>query len=158
MSAIQERATAIDILERSMIDKLRDGDPAYYKIELPITHRFTPGMYIREIFMPAGAKVVSMEHLTEHPFVISQGKVAVMSENEGEVLYTAPHTGITKPGTRRILSVIEDTIWTTFHVTNETDPEKVVLSVTAPSRNPLIDHDDPLANVWKHSPQRIETK
>ena len=28
---------------------------------------------------------------------------------------TAPYTGITKAGTRRVLYIIEDCIWTTYH-------------------------------------------
>ena len=28
---------------------------------------------------------------------------------------TAPYTGITKPGTRRVLYILEDCVWTTYH-------------------------------------------
>ena len=45
------------------------------QIDCPLVHRFTPGMYIREIFMPAGTMLTSMIHKTEHPYVVSQGKV-----------------------------------------------------------------------------------
>ena len=96
---------------------------------LPLTHRFTPGMYIREIFMPAGSFVVTKIHKTEHPFVISQGLVSVWKNGTVEHLQ-APHTGITLPGTQRFLYVHEDTIWTTFHVTNLTDIEELERHLT----------------------------
>lgn len=86
-------------------------------VEMPLQHRFTPGLYSREIFMPAGAVVVSKVHKTEHQFVVSKGRVSVWSEADGVVELRAPHAGVTKPGTRRILVVHEDTIWTTFHPT-----------------------------------------
>jgi hypothetical protein len=50
----------IDLLEMAMLETCA-------VIELPIVHRFTPGLYIREIFMPAGALVTSKIHKTEYP-------------------------------------------------------------------------------------------
>ena len=94
------------------------------RVEMPVTHRFTKGMYIREIQIPAETMLTSMTHKTEHPFVLSKGKIMVTSDNEGSVIYEAPYTGITKAGTRRALHALTDVVWTTFHVTDETDVEK----------------------------------
>jgi len=95
-------------------------------VDMPITHRFTPGLYIREIFMPAGYYVTSRIHLTEHPFTISKGKVRVKIGETEWLTHEAPYTGITYAGTRRLLEIVEDCIWTTYHPTNETDPDKLV--------------------------------
>ncbi len=95
------------------------------QIDFPLVHRFTPGLYAREIFMPAGAILTSKIHKTEHPYVISKGRVSVWIEGIGWERLRAPHTGITKPGTRRLLYIHEDTIWTTFHPTTETDLEVI---------------------------------
>jgi hypothetical protein len=46
-------------------------------------------------------------------------------DGEKIVTYTAPYQGITKPGTKRILYNHTDVIWTTFHVSEETDVEKL---------------------------------
>lgn len=119
----------MDLLEREMVK--------FPWVVMPVTHRFTPGLYIREIFMPAGTILTSKIHKTEHPFVISAGVLEVLTENDGWVLMKAPLTGITKPGTRRVLRIIEDTIWTTFHPTNETDVEKIEAAI-------IERHDDHL--------------
>ena len=79
-------------------------------------------MYIREIFMPAGSLVTSKIHKTEHPFTVSKGKVAVSIDGKDWEEFEAPYTGVTKPGTRRILYIIEDCIWTTYHV-NQSDSQ-----------------------------------
>jgi hypothetical protein len=103
------------------------------QLDMPLTHRFTPGLYCREIVMPKCAIVISRVHKFEHPFVVSQGSVAVWCENDGWQLIEAPHTGITKPGTRRILFIIEECRWTTFHTgpwAPDTDPEQIVAEVT----------------------------
>ena len=106
---IRENDQIIDNLEAELIqhpDELIHG---------PLVHKFTDGMYIREIFMPAGSLWTSKIHKTEHPYVVSYGKAAVSIDATDWYEITAPYTGITTPGTRRILYIIEDCIWTTFH-------------------------------------------
>lgn len=95
-------------------------------------HVFTPGMYVREVFLPKGTLVTTRIHLTEHPFVISSGVVSVWSEENGVVTLRAPHTGVTKAGTRRILFIHEDCIWSTFHPNPKglTNPDAIVREVT----------------------------
>jgi len=103
--------------------------------QFPVVHRFTPGLYIREIFMPAGSVLTSKIHKTEHPFVISKGVVSVWTAEGGTVIMKAPHTGVTKPGTRRVLFVHEDTMWTTFHVGEEENVEEIEDRIIEPRVN-----------------------
>lgn len=97
------------------IDQLELAMSDYPVVECPLTHRFTPGIYTREILMPKGSLITSMIHKTEHPYFILQGKVSVFSDNDGEELIEAPFVGITKSGTRRVLYIHEDTVWITTH-------------------------------------------
>lgn len=84
------------------------------QVGCPVTHRFTNGMYVREIFMPEGTLVASKVHKTEHFFVIRKGRVSVrMGDNVVDL--EAGHMGVTKPGTHRLLYIHEDTVWVTFH-------------------------------------------
>ncbi len=99
----------LDALEKAMLTS--DAHP----VELPVTHRFTPGLYAREIFMPAGTLLTSRIHKTEHPYVVISGKVSVFIEGVGVEHIEAPFVGITKPGTRRVLYIVEDCRWITFH-------------------------------------------
>jgi hypothetical protein len=88
--------------------------------------------------MPAGTFCTSKIHRFEHPFVVSQGKVSVWIDGEVQVI-EAPYCGITKPGTRRILFIHDDCVWTTFHV--NPDDCKDVLEI----ENRIIEpHDNPL--------------
>lgn len=108
------------------------------QVDCPVRHRFTPGLYIREITMPAGTMVTSVRHKTTHPFVITRGRVRVGSETEGWVEYVGPCHGITEAGTRRILHVIEETVWTTYHVTDETEIEAIAAELIDENPNPLL--------------------
>lgn len=119
----------VKTLAQLQVDDIEAAVKKMPQVDLPLTHRFTPGLYIREISMPKGALVVSKIHKTEHPFVVSKGHAAVWVEGVGVVQIKAPYTGITKPGTRRILYIHEDCVWTTFHPTNKTDPKEIEADV-----------------------------
>ena len=106
---VRENDSRIDELEATIIQEVDS------LIDAPLVHKFTDGMYIREIFMPAGSLWTSKIHKTEHPYVVSYGKVAVSIDADEWYEITAPYTGITTPGTRRVLFILEDCIWTTFH-------------------------------------------
>jgi hypothetical protein len=97
------------------IDELEAVILSLPQIDCPLVHRFTKGMYIREIFMEAGSLITSKIHNTNHPFVISKGVVNVSIDNGDWIELAAPHTGITLQGTRRVLYIVSDCVWTTFH-------------------------------------------
>jgi len=98
----------IDELEKAIVDNLP-------LIDCPLVHRFSDGMYIREIFMPKDSIVTSKIHNTNHPYTISKGKALVQIDGSEWVELQAPYTSITMPGTRRVLFIVEDCIWTTYH-------------------------------------------
>ena len=87
--------------------------------------------------MPAGTILTSKIHRTEHPYIVSKGHCQVFIEGTGFVSIRAPHLGITKPGTRRLLVIHEETVWTTFHVTAQTD-------AAAAEREIIVDYENPL--------------
>lgn len=96
----------------------------------PLKHTFTPGIYVREITMPAGAFLTSKIHKTEHPYFVLRGRVRVYTE-DGMQDIVAPYSGITKAGTKRILHIIEDTVWITIHATDKTDVADIEKDIIA---------------------------
>lgn len=104
---------------------------------LPLHHLMTPGLYVREIFIPKGTLCTSKIHRTTHPFVVSKGIISVWSPESGVVHYSAPFTGVTKPGTRRVLFAHEDTIWSTFHPTTETNLKRIEEQIIEPHDIPF---------------------
>jgi len=98
----------IDELEAAMVEN-------FPLINCPLNHRFTEGMYVREIFMPAGSLITSKIHKTQHQYFILKGAVSVWIDEGEEAYLEAPYIGITEPGTRRVLYVWDDCIWATSH-------------------------------------------
>ena len=136
-----QKVTKLDVLEEEIFK--------HPQVHCPLVHRFTPGLYIREIFMPAGSLITSARHLTCHPFVVSKGDVSVYVEGVEVDRYKAPYTGITHPGTRRLLYIHEDTVWTTFHVTDKTDPDEIVMEIADVEPNPLLTKEDYEKSGWR---------
>lgn len=111
----------------------------------PVTHRFAPNLYLREIFMPAGTQIIGKIHATEHFNILLTGKCTVITAESVEYL-EAPYTFISKAGIQKVVIVHEDCIWQTTHVTNETDLEKIESEVIAESYDSLL-NDDLLNNI-----------
>ena len=90
----------------------------------PVTNYFSDGVYLREITMPAGAVILGHRHTTRHMNIISKGSCNLKDLDTGEIVtLTAPYTFESLPGVRKLLYIIEECVWTTVHVTEETDLE-----------------------------------
>lgn len=135
-------AIAASAFRSQEVDDLRVDIKDMPKCDWTVVHRFVPGMYIREITMKPGSLIISKIHKHEHPFVISKGRCEVFTKENGWVDMQAPFTGITKPGTERVLLIHEETIWTTFHpipfeMNGEADLPKIEDHVIAKSHEEL---------------------
>jgi hypothetical protein len=111
------------------------------QVECLVTHIFTPNMYIREVFVPAGTLLTSKTHKEEHPHVLSKGRITMWDGEGGQITISAPHTGITKANARRVVLVHEDCVFTTFHVTNKTTVEEAEKDVYVDYENNLLDEE-----------------
>ena len=117
-------------LEESMQDL--DGYDHGGKDLCKITHYFAPGVYAREMWLPANGLITGKIHLTEHLNILSQGKVSVSNKGES-ITMEAPYTFVSPVGTKRAIFAHEDSTWTTIHVTALTDPEEIEDEIIAES-------------------------
>lgn len=99
------------------IDELELAMQDYEPVDCPLTHTFSPGLYLRTIVMPAGTLITSMIHRTEHQFVVSAGVAMVRVNDEEWQRIEAPYVGKTYPRTRRVLYIEQTCVWTTVHAT-----------------------------------------
>ena len=125
-------AERLDELEAVMLEN-------FPIINCPLVHRFTEGLYVREIFMPAGSLITSKIHKTQHQFFILKGAVSVWTNEEEEVYLEAPYIGTTEPGTRRLLYIWEDCIWATSHPNPDNETvEQIEERIIEKYDNPLL--------------------
>ena len=92
----------------------------------PLKHWLAPGIYAREIHLPANTLVVGKIHRHRHFNILSQGRITCYTEFGLQTL-EAPASFISEPGTKRVVFTHEDAIWTTIHPnpTDETDLKKL---------------------------------
>ena len=142
-------AGAVELSPRDLYDKMVEFEQAIGQMPgakfgddcCPLEHSFADGMYIRKMTAPRGMINVSKLHKTNHPFFILEGSVSILTET-GIIRITAPHFGITKAGTKRVVYFHEDTVWITCHATKETDLEKI--------------EDEVIAKTFDELPERTE--
>jgi hypothetical protein len=102
------------------------------QVECPLKHYFAPGTYIREIFMPAGAVVVGKIHKTEHFNIIQRGAVSLIGADGTTQFLRGPVTFVSKAGVQKVLYIHEDTVWSTVHLTDERDLDRLEAQLIEP--------------------------
>lgn len=98
-------------------------------LELPqadvrLRHIFGPGTYAREMFAPAGTIVVGRIHKEACINVCSAGS-AVVRVDDKVFFVQAPATFVSAPGSRKLVYVIDDLVWTNLHNTDTQEIERI---------------------------------
>ena len=119
-----------DILKLENVMRQMEGYDPEGKELCRITHYFAPGVYAREMWMPAGCLITGKIHLTEHLNMLSQGRVSVSNQGSS-VTMQAPYTFVSPVGTKRAIYAHEDSTWTTIHATDLTDPDEIEAEIIA---------------------------
>lgn len=90
----------------------------------PVYHRFGPGLYIREVSIPAGTMAVGHHQKFEHLNVFLKGRVVMFNENGTTTELAAPMLFVGQPG-RKVGYILEDMVWQNIYATEERDVEKL---------------------------------
>jgi hypothetical protein len=90
------------------------------QVEVETNHYFADGMYARELIRAAGTLIVGKVHKREHFYIVTKGAVQVAMGDDVKT-YTAPAVIVSKPGTKRAVFALEDSVCMTIHRTDNTD-------------------------------------
>lgn len=102
-------------------------------------HHFADGMYLRWVFRPKGATIVGKVHKREHFYLCIQGAVRVNCGDGSAFDLVAPAIVVSKPGTKRAVHALEDSVCITVHRTSETDLECIEAELLEPDDTALFD-------------------
>ncbi len=133
MGAIQETT-------REKVNRLEDALRSVPQVDCPIRHHFAPGIYAREITIPKGTVLTGAVHKQESLVVLSAGRLRLVVDG-GTVEISAPHTMTCKPGAKNAALALEDSVWTNFFATDETDTDKLVGILTESKASDLLGGD-----------------
>lgn len=106
------------------------------QVECPLQHRFAPGVYLREMLVPAGTVATGAVHKTEHATIVVGH--CILTTDEGPKEFIGYKSFVSKPGAKRAIYAIQDTIVTTVHPTDETDLDKLCELLTESKADELL--------------------
>ena len=110
---------------RNAIFRLESWMEQQPQAEIEIVHRFAPGVYSREMIVPAGVTLCGAVHKTEHVSIFLEGRMLIPDQDGESIEIEAPLVEIAKPGVKRVGLAIERVRWITVHPTEETDIAKL---------------------------------
>lgn len=122
---------------REKVVRLEEEMQKLPQVDCPVRNLFAPGMYAREITIPAGTVLTGAVHKTDNFVVLSKGRLQLVTEN-GPVEIAAPHTMVCKAGAKNAALALEDSVWTNFFPTTETDLDKLVELLTESTAEELM--------------------
>ena len=127
--------SSVDELEVEMLKNLES-------VECPLVHRFTDGLYVREVSVPKNSLITSKIHKTQHQYFLLKGKLTIWSNESNPITIEAPYIGVTEANTRRVAYVWEDCIWATCHANPNNESEEDIEDRIIEKRdNPLLDEE-----------------
>lgn len=89
------------------------------------THFFAPGMYLRELTVPAGMLLVGKTHRHAHFLVVTKGRAEVISEF-GRTVVEPGYISVSQAGVKRVVLALEDTQFITIHL-NPSDTQDLAV-------------------------------
>ena len=121
-------------------------NPTTEQTELPLKHSFAPGVYAREMEIPAGTLLIGKIHKHRHHNFLMKGSIIVLTEANGVELLQAPLMIVSKEGTQRIGYAITDTVWTTIHENkdNSEDLDVIEKRTVVKTKAKYIEHKNKL--------------
>lgn len=114
------------------VESSRDDVTSDLSELMPLKHIFAPGAYGRQITVPPRHWVIGKIHKHAHLNFVMKGRCVVLTE-EGPMVIQAPYSFVSSPGTKRVVLALEELVWSTVHLTDSTDLQKIEDEVIAKS-------------------------
>ena len=112
------------------------------QVECETDHYFADGMYCRVVKRAGGVLIVGKVHKCEHFYMVVKGRVAVIQDGAEERVYEAPSVIVSKPGTKRAVLALEDSVCLTVHRTDKTDLSEIEAELIEPDAGALFGPDN----------------
>jgi quercetin dioxygenase-like cupin family protein len=130
-------------VSKEQIERLQSEMAAMPQAELVTEHSFSPGMYLRKVYRPAGTLIVGKVHKEPHFFLCAKGEIIAWTEDGMKHLY-AGDVVESKPGTKRVTLAVTDAIGITIHRTDKTDLDDIETELIEPDTTALFDSSNKL--------------
>lgn len=128
----------MEVVKHTDFDKLEATIAGLPSGDVEMQHHFAPGVYGREMRIPAGVMATGKIHRNRVLNIVC-GDITVFNKQDGTKRRIIGYEAfVSEPGTRRAVYAHSFTVWTCIHPTQETDLEKIEAEVIQPYQNPLL--------------------
>ena len=131
---------------RDQIDRLQAEMIKMPQANLQTEHFFSPGMYCRRVFRPAGTLIVGKVHKAPHFFLCAMGEIIAWTESGMKKLRPGDVVEC-RPGTKRVTLAVTDAIGITIHKTDKTDLDEIETELIEPDDLALFDSSNKLKQI-----------
>lgn len=131
---------------RDQINRLQAEMATMPQAELQTEHFFSPGMYCRRVFRPAGTLIVGKVHKAPHFFLCAMGEIIAWTETGMRKLRPGDVVEC-QPGTKRVTLAVTDAIGITIHKTDKTDLDEIETELIEPDDSALFDSANKLKQI-----------
>ena len=125
-------------VSREQVERLQAEMATMPQAELVTEHQFSPGMYMRKLYRPAGTLIVGKVHKEPHFFLCAKGEIIAWTES-GMKRLQAGDVIESKPGTKRVTLAVTDAIGITIHRTDKTNLDEIEAELIEPDTTALFD-------------------
>lgn len=114
-----------DLISRCQIEALQREMLKHPQVELETEHFLADKMYCRVVHRPADTTIVGKVHKKEHFYILAQGHILVTDGMSPAKEYKGFSVIVSKPGTKRAVYSVTDSICLTVHRTRKTKLEEI---------------------------------
>jgi len=99
---------------RKSVERLEAHLLQFPEVEIKTEHRFAPGIYVRQVTIPAGVACTGAACKFDHLSVMVRGKMRVLADGSMQDI-EGYHEWIAAAGVKRVGVALEETVWFTVH-------------------------------------------
>ena len=103
------------------------------QFDIPVSHFFGDGVYVRKITLPKGVCATGRIHKYDHISIVVSGDMTVWSEDSGVRRIKGHSVVEVKAGMKRAGIAHEDTVWLTAHKMDRLNPLEIIDFLTVAS-------------------------
>ena len=101
-------------------------------MEQHTTNHFAEGIYLRELFVPAGVVCTGKIHRTKHITIVASGTCRITTD-DGVKEITGPAVFVSEPGIKKAVYAVTDVVIMNPHPTESTDLKEIEQQFVAPT-------------------------
>lgn len=123
---------------REVVYGLEEHLKQFPQREIDVTHKFSDGLYYREILIPEGSAMTGRVHKQNDMNIVFYGTVDILTETGDMKRVVGPCSFTGKAGVKQFGIAVEDTLWATVHHTHLTDLDAI--------EKELFEDEDPMVD------------